>query len=161
MSSEFTVCFDDEQVGSQLSWDVSDGHYHKNGKHNGSIYWVQGDQWQLVVKGTGKWAEQGFVIRQAALFASPIATDGASPFPFGSSDKAVVSDTAVIVLTDNDFDSKEEKGAFKRTLRNPLKVLADRGRWELTVVLTVASLDAMPQVRVFSLDPEMQFGDGT
>lgn len=162
---EFTVQFFDQQIGSQLSWDIGSSNgkgrnpYHTEGRHNGAIHLDPGDRLALVVRGTGESAGRGFRIVQAALVMSSKSVDLGLPSPFGASGNAVPA----MVFGDEDFDTGTVPGGQEavKTLRRPLDVSAGSGRWGLSIVLAVEIAGAEPARRVFRLDPEVQIGNGT
>jgi len=171
--------FDIDQIGETLEWQFSrkDGHGNPiKGRYAGSVYFTVGEVTRVRIKAGGYSKFTGFEVLDCTLITRPqivetgagLDTIFASPSPFVST-SAIKVNGATVSLPPEQFVDLPVQGTdpdyteFAREWNQELTVGAKTGRWEFSFVLTVAikRLNAVvPELRVFTFDPEGEVGSG-
>jgi hypothetical protein len=162
------VSFDSDQLGGALVWAAVDETTHRNalksqGEFAGSLHFNQGDSVALEIIGFGM-AQTflGFDIVDVSVVTVPHTTRErqSAPSPFGGN-------SAVMHIEKWQAPTQMSEGsgrvAYSRLSDSPLPVIVKTGRWDLTIVLSVALNFAgapLPTYRVFIIDPESEVGTG-
>ncbi|HBK55069.1 MAG TPA: hypothetical protein DDZ76_02085 [Xanthomonadales bacterium] len=169
-----SVSYDVDQISGALLWRISEDDGTRNllkatGPHAGSVHLVKGDQVFVDVYSTGL-AET--LIKTRVLNAYLISIPHTSGMAF-CAPSLFSNDSAVISVGDwgklrpvEPPDPVEDRKYFVQRSKQPLIVIQQDGRWELSLVITVAIETNGPdgkseKIRVFSFDPEAEVGTGT
>lgn len=170
-----TVGFDIDQTTDALSHHFhSRDHGHPNpitGLYAGEVYLREGEHFHLKVKGGGPSGElASFQILDCCLVTRPhvistgpgLPTRHATPSPFLQAIGA--SYQFPLDFSTEVSDNLEQRyRVITQHWKHTLDVSHSRGRWDLSLVLTVKILRGpvlLPEIRVFSFDPEGQVGPG-
>ncbi len=162
------VSFDSNQFGGALVWAAVDETKHRNayrsqGLFAGSLHFNQGDTVALEIIGFGM-AENflGFDLIDVSMITVPHTTQErqSAPSPFGGNRAVLTIENWQQIVKTPDGNGRV---AYSRMSDLPLLVAEKSGRWDMTIVVSVALyfLDVKEATyRVFLIDPESEVGTG-
>lgn len=175
---KLSVHFDADQTGSQLDYSFTscDGTAHPyHGPNTGSVHFERGQHVYLDVTGCGS-EKSGFTsfdiidcciisVPQITQIGTDIPTLYSPPSPFLQAVGAVLPLQLDFVTESLPPDPDwPDLRRIRQEWQHNLDVGQDKGRWEISFVVTVRILrgdGTEPELRVFSFDPEGSVGGDT
>jgi hypothetical protein len=172
-SLTLSVWFDVDQTNDNLRWALSPDTVPAGTPGAGGLMFANGDTVTLVVTAYGSAARSrlsDFDVISACVSTKPyvlsmgkgVPTRYPAPSPFEQSRGASFIYEGPFDPVDG--DPVDKAITIIKRAHTPLNVNVAEGRWELSLLLTVAikrGAEFDPVARVFSFDPECQVGDGS
>lgn len=172
---QLVVGFDADQISDQLAFQFlsSDGNpaEHPTGLFNGEVHFDRDSTFHLRVIGSGKAGRlHKFKVVDCCLLTQPLIVEAGSnytryapPSPFLECKGASYCLPLDFSILSSATMADPARVIINQEWRHTLHVSDVRGRWNMSLLITVEILrspDAMPELRVFSFDPESQVGAG-